>query len=84
MQRFVYIFAAVALLLVACDNGQEEINLSTETRVEKFTFYADTANPGLAEAVFKIEHKSWPDTGRIYCVRPFSSWWARLDSNQRW
>ena len=68
MQRFLYIFAAVVLLLVACDTEKEEINLSTETRVDKFTFYADTANPGLAEAVFKVEHKSWPDTGRIYCV----------------
>ena len=68
MRRFLYIFAVVALLFVACDLENKEVNLSTETRVEAFTFYEDTLNPGLTEAVFKIEHKSWPDTGRIYSV----------------
>lgn len=68
MKRFLHIFAVVSLLFVACDLGDDEINLSTETRVEAFTFYEDTVNPGLTEAVFKIEHKSWPDTGRIYSV----------------
>lgn len=69
MQKFIYIFTVISVLLfVACENKNEEINLSSETRVSAFTFYADTANPGLAEAVFKIEHKSWPDTGRIYSV----------------
>ena len=69
MQKFIYILSLLSLvLIVACENNSEEINLSSETRVSAFTFYADTANPGLAEAVFKIEHKSWPDTGRIYSV----------------
>ena len=69
MQKFIYILSLLSLvLMVACENKNEEINLSSETRVSAFTFYADTANPGLAEAVFKIEHKSWPDTGRIYSV----------------
>ena len=69
MQKFTYIFAFISmLLLVACENQSEEVNLSSETRVSAFTFYTDTANPGLTEAVFKIEHKSWPDTGRIYSV----------------
>lgn len=69
MQKFIYILSVLSLvLMVACESNNEEINLSSETRVEAFTFYADTANPGLEEAVFKIEHKSWPDTGRIYSV----------------
>ncbi len=69
MQKFIYIFAFISmLLLVACENQSEEVNLSSETRVSAFTFYTDTANPGLTEAVFKIEHKTWPDTGRIYSV----------------
>ena len=68
MKRFLYIFALITVLFIACDNEEETLNLSTETRVNTFTFYNDTANPGLAEAVFKIEHKSWPDTGLIYCV----------------
>ena len=56
MQKFTYIFAFISmLLLVACENQSEEVNLSSETRVSAFTFYADTANPGLTEAVFKIE-----------------------------
>ena len=68
MKRFLYIFSLITILFIACDNGEEEVNLSTETRVNTFTFYEDTLNPGLTEAVFKIEHKSWPDTGLIYCV----------------
>ena len=62
MQKFIYILSVLSLvLMVACESNNEEINLSSETRVEAFTFYADTANPGLEEAVFKIEHKSWPE-----------------------
>jgi hypothetical protein len=68
MRKFFYIFTLVSLLFIACDNGSEEINLSKETRVESFTFYTDTTNPGLTEAVYKIEHRDLPDTGRIYCV----------------
>jgi FKBP-type peptidyl-prolyl cis-trans isomerase SlyD len=68
MQRILYILAVISLLFIACKNGSEEINLSSETRVSAFTFYADTANPGLTEAVYRIEHKELPDTGRIYCV----------------
>ena len=69
MQKFLYIFTFIsAMLLVACETNSDVVNLSTETRVNSFTFYTDTANPGLTEAVFKIEHKTWPDTGRIYSV----------------
>ena len=68
MQRFFYIFTLIVLLVVACDNKSEEINLSKETRVNTFTFYTDTLNPGLTEAVFKIEHRDLPDTGRIYSL----------------
>ena len=63
MQRLFYIFVLVAVLFIACDNGEEVINLSKENRVSSFTFYNDTANPGLTEAVFKIEHRDLPDTG---------------------
>lgn len=86
MQRLFYIFVLVAVLFIACDNGEEVINLSKENRVSSFTFYNDTANPGLTEAVFKIEHRDLPDTGRIYSldslrfgtcldsVKPFASY----------
>ena len=68
MKRFLYIFAIFSILFIACDNGEEDVNLSSEARVNAFTFYEDTLNPGLTEAVFKIEHKTWPDTGLIYSV----------------
>lgn len=68
MQRFFYIIALIAVLFIACDNGEEVINLSTENRVNSFTFYEDTLNPGLTEATFKIEHRDLPDTGRIYSL----------------
>lgn len=68
MQRFFYIIALIAVLFIACDNGEEVINLSTENRVNSFTFYEDTLNPGLTEATFKIEHRNLPDTGRIYSL----------------
>lgn len=79
MQRFFYIFALIALLFVACDESETVITTSSENRVNTFTFYTDTANPGLTEVVYKIEHKDLPDTGRIYCADSLR-FGTRLDS----
>ena len=74
-----YILPILLFLLVAftgCDEESTTIETSSETRVNTFTFYKDTANLGLTEASYKIEHLS--DTGhaltvfRIGYTKPFA------------
>ena len=42
------------------------VTTSDENRVQTFTFYEDTLNPGLTLATYKIKHRDYPDTGLIY------------------
>lgn len=75
-----YILPILLFLLVAftgCDEESTTIETSSETRVNTFTFYKDTANLGLTEASYKIEHLS--DTGLIYCTDSLR-FGTRLDS----
>ena len=67
MRKFIYVLTCISLLLISCKQN-ETVNLSTDARVNTFTFYADTLNPGLTEATYKVEHRDLPDTGRIYCL----------------
>ena len=68
---------AIAILCVACDNSETSIQTSSETRVKVFTFHKDTANLGLTEVEYKIEHLA--DTGLIYCPDSLR-FGTRLDS----
>lgn len=78
MQKYFYIITLLLILLVGCaDSGTTTITTSSETRVNTFTFYSDTANIGLTEATYKIEHLS--DTGLIYCTDSLR-FGTRLDS----
>ena len=77
MKKFFYIFAAISLLFVACDESETSVATSSETRVNSFSFHKDTANLGLTEAIYKIEHLS--DTGLIYSVDSLR-FGTRLDS----
>ncbi len=77
MQRFFYLFGLIVLFLISCDNNKTTIATSSENRVSNFTFYKDTANIGLTEAIYKIEHLS--DTGLIYCTDSLR-YGTRLDS----
>ena len=58
---------------------QTTVTTSDENRVNAFTFYEDTLNPGLTEATYKIEHRTYPDTGLIYS-KDSLRFGTRLDS----
>jgi hypothetical protein len=77
MRKFFYIFAAISLLFISCDDSETAVATSSETRVNTFSFQKDTANLGLTEAIYKIEHLS--DTGLIYSVDSLR-FGTRLDS----
>ena len=76
MQRLIFILLTLALVLIACDTPTT-VSTSSETRVNTFSFYEDTLNPGLTQAEYKIEHLS--DTGLIYNVDSLR-FGTRLDS----
>ena len=64
-----YILPILLLLcigLVSCINGETNTATSSEARVATFTFLTDTANPGLTNMTYKVEHRT--DTGLIYGV----------------
>jgi hypothetical protein len=63
MRQFTFILLGIAFIFASC-NPSNTNETSSETRVNSFTFYEDTLNPGLTEMVYKIEHLS--DTGLIY------------------
>ena len=65
MRYILPILLFFSLYFIGCtpDNGSTEV--SSEARVSSFTFQTDTANPGLTEATYTIEHRT--DTGLIYC-----------------
>lgn len=64
MCRCLYIVILVLVFLVGCKPQDDTITTSSETRVNTFTFYEDTANIGLTQVSYTLEHLS--DTGRIY------------------
>jgi hypothetical protein len=76
MRNYLYI-PLLVLLLVGCQEKPEALNTSSETKVNTFSFYKDTANLGLTEAIYTIEHLS--DTGRIYS-KDSLRFGTRLDS----
>jgi hypothetical protein len=65
MRQHLFILFILASSLVACKQS-EVSETSSENRVNTFSFYEDTLNPGLTQATYKIEHLS--DTGLIYNV----------------
>ena len=65
MRQYLFTLIALTILLVAC-KPSPTYETSSENRVNTFTFYTDTLNPGLTEAIYKIEHREYPDTGLIY------------------
>lgn len=78
MRYIVSILFVFAIILASCNNNQTNtIEVSSDARVSQFTFQTDTANPGLTEAVYKIEHSG--DTGLIYNVDSLR-YMTRLDS----
>ena len=76
MRQYLFILFALLGSLVACQPS-EVSQTSSENRVNTFTFYEDTLNPGLTQATYKIEHLS--DTGLIYNVDSLR-FGTRLDS----
>lgn len=66
MRKILPILMLLVVTFIGCKHSDTTITTSSETRVNTFTFYEDTLNPGLTEATYKIEHLS--DTGLIYCV----------------
>lgn len=64
MRYFSSILLVVSIFLVSCMPKNNTVETSSEARVNSFSFYTDTLNPGLKEAIYKIEHHS--DTGLIY------------------
>jgi len=77
MQKYFYIVILSLIFMVACSESDDTIATSSETRVNMFSFQKDTANMGLSEATYIIEHLS--DTGRIYC-KDSLRFGTRLDS----
>jgi hypothetical protein len=65
MRQHLFILFILPSSLVACKQS-EVSETSSENRVNTFSFYEDTLNPGLTQATYKIEHLS--DTGLIYNV----------------
>ncbi len=66
MHRYLYILTFLLVVLVGCEEKNNTITTTSENRVNVFSFYEDTANVGLTEVVYTVEHLS--DTGRIYCA----------------
>ena len=78
MHRYLYILAILMVVFVGCDLGEDTtVSTTSENRVNVFSFYEDTANVGLTEVTYKVEHLS--DTGRIYCADSLR-YGTRLDS----
>ena len=80
MRKILSILMVFAVVMASCnkntDPSQEE--MSSETRVYNFTFQTDTANPGLTEAIYKVEHIG-DSSGVIYNVDSLR-FGTRLDS----
>ena len=78
MRQLIFTLLTLAIILIACETPTT-ITTSDENRVQTFTFYEDTLNPGLTQATYKIEHRTFPDTGLIYC-KDSLKFGTRLDS----
>ena len=79
MRQYLFILFALLGSLVACQQS-EVSQTSSENKVNSFSFYEDTLNPGLThQATYKIEHRTFPDTGLIYC-KDSLKFGTRLDS----
>ena len=65
MRQLIFTLLTLAIILIACEKPTT-ITPSDENRVQTFTFYEDTLNPGLTLATYKIKHRDYPDTGLIY------------------
>ena len=78
MRQLIFTLLTLAIILIACETPTT-ITPSDENRVQTFTFYEDTLNPGLTQATYKIEHRTFPDTGLIYC-KDSLKFGTRLDS----
>ena len=78
--EFMRYFWSILLLFIAVLVGckkESAAETSSDARVNTFTFYTDTLNPGLTEITYKIDHSG--DTGRIYCADSLR-FGTRLDS----
>ena len=79
MRQLIFTLLTLAIVLIACET-KIIVTTSDENRVQTFTFYEDTLNPGLThQATYKIEHRTLPDTGLIYC-KDSLKFGTRLDS----
>ena len=76
MRYFWPILLLFTAVLVGCKK-ESAAETSSDARVNTFTFYTDTLNPGLTEITYKIDHSG--DTGRIYCADSLR-FGTRLDS----
>ena len=76
MRRLIFILVTLSTIFVGCELSKTT-ETSSENRVNSFTFYEDTLNPGLTQATYKIEHRS--DTGLIYS-KDSLKFGTRLDS----
>lgn len=76
MRKYLYILTLLVALM-GCNDADDVVTTSSETRVNTFTFYKDTTNLGLTETIYIVEHLS--DTGRIYS-RDSLRYGTRLDS----
>ena len=76
MRYFLSILLLFTAVLVGCKK-ESAAETSSDARVNTFTFYTDTLNPGLTEITYKIDHSG--DTGRIYCADSLR-FGTRLDS----
>ncbi len=78
--EFMRYFWSILLLFIAVLVGckkESAAETSSDARVNTFTFYTDTLNPGLTEITYKIDHSG--DTGRIYSADSLR-FGTRLDS----
>lgn len=79
MRYIIPILSLFATILASCNiESETSAEMSSETRVYTFTFQADTANPGLTDAVYKVEHKG-DSSGIIYNIDSLR-FGTRLDS----
>lgn len=82
MRQLIFTLLTLAIILIACETPTT-IPTSDKNEVQTFTFYEDTLNPGLTQATYKIEHRTYsqehPDTGLIYC-KDSLKFGTRLDS----
>lgn len=76
MRYFWSILLLFTAVLVGCKK-ESAAETSSDARVNTFTFYTDTLNPGLTEITYKIDHSG--DTGRIYSADSLR-FGTRLDS----